>query len=295
MKIQFDSYKFTPILGWSSSRYELFNRCKRAYFYNYYGKFDKAHSFQKIKELKSMTSVPMEVGNVIHHIIETFLGRLQKSNKPLDEQKFLDYGINLVDTLFAKKTFLETYYGYTQEIDHNFAKVKVEAALKNFLRSPLYNWICSTPLESRKEWVIEPAGFGETRIDGLKAYCKMDFLLPVDGKIHILDWKSGKKSEEKHSAQLLGYSLAAQASNPNLLASDIVPKIVYMLPDIEEFQVDITTDKLASFKNRVKSETTEMQKFCVDVDNNTPVGIEKFEKCGNDNICRLCFFQEFCR
>ncbi len=294
VKIQFANHKFTPILGWSSSRYDLFSRCKRAYFYNYYSKFVSNISFDKMKYLKSMTSVPMETGSVIHHVVEAFLDRLQKSKSNINQEKMIEFAINKVDKTFDTKVFLEEYYKYTPKIDRSFAKERVKQAVTNFLVSPLFNWITSTPMESRKEWVIEPGGYGETRLNGLKAYCKMDFLLPVDGKVYILDWKSGKKDTTKHGAQLLGYSLATQVANPDILAENIVPKIVYMLPEIEEFEVDINQDMLAEFQQRVKDETNEMQSYCRDIENNTPVDIENFEMCGNENICRHCNFQELC-
>ena len=31
-------FPFTPILGWSSTRYDMFSLCRRRYFYHYYGK-----------------------------------------------------------------------------------------------------------------------------------------------------------------------------------------------------------------------------------------------------------------
>ena len=84
MKINFKQYKYTPILGWSSSRYELFQKCKRHYYYTYYTKFVKDTPLPHMQRLKNLTSVPLEVGNVVHHIIEAFLKRLQQSDAPID-------------------------------------------------------------------------------------------------------------------------------------------------------------------------------------------------------------------
>ncbi|HIF68834.1 MAG TPA: hypothetical protein EYQ29_05885 [Candidatus Lambdaproteobacteria bacterium] len=56
------------------------------------------------------------------------------------------------------------------------------------------------------DWIIELSNYGETRINGLKAYCKVDFLVPMEDELHILDWKTGRKDVQKHRRQLIGYA-----------------------------------------------------------------------------------------
>ncbi len=294
MKIQFKRYPFTKILGWSNSRYELFTRCRRAYFFQYYSKFVPDVSFAKVNQLKNLTTVPMEVGNVIHHIVETFLKRLQKSDANIDEERFIQYGLKLCDEIFDKKNFLEEHYGYVASVNRDGAKEKIDKALTNFMKSPLYSWIFMKAILNKEHWVIEPEGFGETRIDGLKAYCKMDFLFPVDGEIHILDWKSGKQDVEKHTMQLLGYAVATQVNNPKVEGNKIYPRIVYINPDVSEFEVKITDEMLEQFTQTVREQSEEMQSYCTNIEENIPNSIEHFPTTEQDGICRNCFYQEIC-
>ena len=79
--LQIKKFPFTSILGWSVSRYDIFNNCKRQYYYSYYGKFDKDFPTVKINELKSLTSVALETGNIVHDIICILLKRLQILSK----------------------------------------------------------------------------------------------------------------------------------------------------------------------------------------------------------------------
>lgn len=295
MKINFKRYKYTPILGWSSSRYELFQKCQRHYFYNYYTKFVPDVPLDHLNRLKQLTSVPLEVGNVVHHIIEAFLRRLQQSDSNIDEKRFIEYGMNLCDQFFDKKEFLEVYYGYTQQIDRDEAKAKIRVALTNFMNSHLFNWLFMKAITNRQNWVIEPDGFGETRINGLKAYCKMDFLFPVDDEIHILDWKSGKKHAEKHSKQLMGYALATQVNNPAVDVQRIIPRIIYMYPEMDELEFQITDASLAKFCREVEDQTLEMHSFCKDIEQNIPREFSFFEKTGYTALCKHCPFQEPCR
>lgn len=294
MKITFQNYPFTPILGWSSSRYELFSKCKRQYFYTYYAKYDTSTPLEKLKALKELTSVPLEIGNVIHHVIEGFLRRLQKSDAQIDESRFLSYAENLCDQKFDEKTFLEEYYGHVQQVDRTTAKARIRQTLTNFIQSPTYSWIWMKALGNKENWMIEPGGYGETRIDGMKAYCKMDFLFPVGDELYILDWKTGKANHDKHSKQLMGYALAAKVVAPEVPASAIIPKIVYMNPEISEWQVNLTENNLAAFKQSVKEQTDEMYTFCQNVEDNIPKPIEAFSKCAHKGICKHCPYQEVC-
>jgi hypothetical protein len=295
VEINFKQYKFSPILGWSSSRYELFQKCKRHYFFNYYSKFVPETSFDYLKRLKSLTSVPLEVGNVVHHIIETFLRRLQKSDAPIDKERFVAYGVQLCEKLFSEKEFLEIYYGQVSEIDISEAKQKIWQILNNFMNSELYDWICTTAIKTRTNWVIEPSGYGETRINDLKAYCKMDFLFPIDDEIHILDWKSGKPHVGKHSKQLMGYALAAKYNNPEINSDKIIPRIVYMYPEIDELEFAISDNSLALFEQEVTVQTKEMYSFCSNVEQNIPRGFENFEKTNYTQLCEYCQFLEPCK
>ena len=92
---QLQTYAYTDILGWSNSRQELFRSCKRKYFYEYYAKHDASNT-TKIYKLKSLTSVPLEIGTVTHKILETLLKRLQKSVEPIDQEKLFEYTIRQV-------------------------------------------------------------------------------------------------------------------------------------------------------------------------------------------------------
>ncbi len=295
MKITLGNYPFSRILGWSNSRYALFTRCKRAYFFTYYGKYATDIPLTKIKFLKELTSIPLEVGNVVHHIAEAFLKRLQKSTSAIDEERFIAYGDTLCRELFQQKTFMETYYKEVELIDLPFARKRIEGTLRSFMGSDIYSWIFMKGLTNREGWLIEPGGYGETRLNGLKAYCKMDFLFPVGDEVYILDWKSGKKDLKKHTTQLLGYAAAIRAENPNLAMEQVIPQIVYLSPErVETFEVPITNERIDDFFETVKQQTEEMYRYCRDIEENIPLPMNEFSETNNDKLCSYCQFRELC-
>lgn len=293
MQLSYEKYQYSPVLGWSISRYEVFDKCKRQYFYSYYSKAVQNVAHYKMAQLRDLTSVPLEIGNVVHDILEAFLKRLQKSDTDIDEKRFFRYARELAGRYFSEKSFIETYYGYCNEIDKEKACEKIECCLKNFIQSPCYNWIFMVAMGDRTNWMIEPAGFGETRLSGLKAYCKMDFLLPVKDDVYILDWKTGSKDSVKHTCQLMGYAAAAN-KNFQIPWDRIFPKIVYLYPQYDEFEIRIDPTELESFFETIRMQTKEMYAFCSNIEQNIPLGIEEFPKNPSPALCRQCRFRELC-
>ena len=286
-------YEYSDILGWSVSRYDKFCLCRRQYYYDYYGKYDAEFPRFKINALKSMTSVALETGNIVHDTIKAFLERLLKSEKPVDSGKFLDFAQKLTNEYCCSKTFSEIYYRQAEKIDTGRIFENVKLGLQNFLGSERCRWIIEKAITNKTGWVIEPPGYGETRIDGMKTYCKVDFLFPVDGELFILDWKTGKADEKKHSKQLTGY--AAWASNNfGKDASRIFPVTAYLLPQYLESSVRLNEADIRAFAGTVKAETGQMYAMLKDVERNIPKDKQEFAKTVNTKICGFCNYRELC-
>jgi ATP-dependent helicase/DNAse subunit B len=299
MNLHFPNYPFTKILGWSNSRYDLFCLCKRKYIYSYYSNFFGKQA-EKVKELKNLTTIALEIGNLYHDMMEIFLERLQKSDKPIDKERVFAYLDKLCAEKLPRKVFFENYYK-TATVDFSEIGGKVKFCVENFLQSPILEWINSIKMEDRKNWLVEAGSktngtkyFGETRIDGIKAYCKMDFIFVLGDEIHIVDWKTGKKDGSKHAKQLLAYAVAAKGLNTEMSADKIFPKAVFINGIYEEMSIEITDEKLTDFVEIVKKETAQMQSFCSNIEENIPLPIENFEKRENENICKFCEFRELC-
>jgi len=293
VELEFPKYEFTSILGWSISRYELFDTCKRQYFYQYYPKFVKDIPQYKIAKLKGLTTLPMEVGTAVHDCMEALLARLQKSDTSINEEKFFQFADEKLREYVSAKTFIEIYYKQADTLDVAAASEKVKICLDNFLNSPCFSWLYMKAMTNKTGWMIEPPGYGETRINGMKAYCKMDFLFPMGDEVYILDWKTGAKDQAKHAAQLMGYAVAAN-SNFSIPWNRIFPKIVYLYPQYDEFEISFGEAELKAFFETIRAQTEEMQSFCKNVDQNIPKDISEFPSSPQPGLCRHCKFQELC-
>jgi CRISPR/Cas system-associated exonuclease Cas4 (RecB family) len=287
-------FEYTPILGWSTSRYDMFLLCRRQYYYNYYGKHDPLYSRQKIDELKKLTSIPLEIGNVTHDVIKVFLDRLLKSEGKIDTGRFFDYARRKTEEYCHAKRFMEVYYDEISSIDIDELFAKIQNSLSNFLNSDRCNWLTTKVISNKQSWLIEPSGYGETRIDEMKAYCKVDFLFPCDDNIYIIDWKTGKRDEKKHKKQLLGYvSWAAYHFEKDPIK--IIPIIAYLQPSYEEMKMNFNEYDIQDFAIHIKEETEEMYSVCSNIEENIPEDKERFTKTTNTKICNYCNYRELCR
>lgn len=288
------NFEFTYILGWSASRYDAFSTCKRKYYYQYYAKQEPEETQIKINTLKGLTSIPLEIGNVSHEVIKTLLERLKKTARPIERDRFLNYVGRKAADILAEKNFSEVYYKEKEAVDASTEIIpRVESALTNLIDSDRLPWLMEEAIAQKGEWIIEPGGFGECRIDGLKAYCKVDFLFPVGDIVHIFDWKTGKPHDEKHLRQMLGYANWAHF-HLGTEYSNIRTTVAYLLPEYKERKIERNEFEFEEFADVIRSETEEMYGYCENIESNTPKPIGEFPKTDILKNCSWCNFRELC-
>lgn len=287
-------FEYTPVLGWSVSRYDTFSTCKRRYYYQYYTRFEKETPRDKLNLLKSLTTIPLEIGNITHKVIKVLLERLTKSVDRIDEKRFRDYVTGMATRIAGEKDFAEVYYRQRNTVDAETEILpKVRVAMKNLLDSERMSWLFEQVRYSGKEWIVEPGGYGECRIDNQKAYCKVDFLLPVGNEIHIVDWKTGKRDPVKHEKQMTGYVTWAHFHFEKDF--DLIkPFVAYLVPEYREDSVTVGRAAVEGFSERIRNETVEMYGFCSDIDQNVPLPKSEFPMTEHLGICAHCGFREIC-
>jgi hypothetical protein len=286
-------FPFTPILGWSNSRYDLFSICKRKYFYHYYNKYDPDLPRREILRYRHLTTLPLEIGSIVHEVIEALLRRLQKSTEPIDTGKFFEYALRVARNSIRSKQFEEIVYGQMDELSEGDLSPDIEESLLNLIESSRYAWLSDKAVEHARGWVIDPPGYGETRLDDLKAYFKVDFLFPYEDDYHILDWKTGKMDQERHRKQLMGYSTWA-CYHFEVDPERVWPMIAYLRPEYIEVEETFDLEDLEHFAVQVRAETEEMYDYCRDIQANIPIDKNEFTQVDNPRICEYCNFRGIC-
>jgi PD-(D/E)XK nuclease superfamily len=303
INVRLKKLPFETILGWSISRWNVFVKCKRQYYYQYYAaNFDKEFNQLEVKSLKSLTRIPLEIGNITHELVRDILLRLYKTPKPFDNDKFFDFVSTKSAEIVATKEFAEVYYRERDEIESNLDIFpKVLESLTNFCNSERFEWIIENGLKNKDKWIVDPREFyGDCWISKMKALCKVDFYTPCDEDHYVFDWKTGSEAKlyphdryDQHSRQLRGY---AAWTNFQFEAdySHIKPIIAYLFPVYKEREITLNEHDIEEFGDSVKTQSEEMYGFCSNIENNLPKQKEIFEMTENLRVCQDCNFRKFC-
>ena len=291
-EISLPSFPFTPQLGWSTTRSETFRACRRRYFYQYYGKFDPEIPLERILQLKGLSSIPMTVGTAVHDVLAALLQRLLRTAAPIDRERFALHTERTLAELLREQGLMESYYGQRPQPEATELLEPVQACLDRFLASERYGWV-RDQLSADPPWLIEPPGYGETRLRGQKIYAKVDVLIRVPGQTVILDWKSGRLDPAKHTRQLLGYAAWAE-HNLQIPAEEILCVLAYLQPNYQELEKQPSVAELDGLAVEVAAEIQQMQALCKDPERNIPLQKEAFPLTENPGICRNCQYRELC-
>lgn len=286
-------FPYTPVLGWSASRYDLFSICKRRYFFQYYAKYDREVPIRRLTRFKELTTAPMEIGTIVHEVIEALLNRLRTTAEPIDRERFLTFADQAIARSLETKTFEEVVYGEVEAVRVEDMQPKVRACLENLLASDRFRWLIEEAAPRSGQWIIDPPGYGETRLGELKVYIKVDVLFPLGDLIHILDWKTGKIDPGKHRKQLVGYATWA-ATHFGIDPERVRPTLAYLYPAYEEVQQSFNAADLQAFAVQVRAETAEMYEYCRDIEQNIPLDKADFQLVDDQRICAQCAFRGVC-
>ena len=286
-------FPYTPILGWSASRYDLFSICKRKYFFHYYTKYDPEIPVRRLNRFKELVTLPLETGSIVHEVIEALLNRLRSTAEAIDRPRFLAYADQAIERSLRGKIFEEVVYGEMPEAHAEDLAPKVHACLENLLAADRFRWLVEEAAPASGEWIIDPPGYGETRLGDLKVYIKVDVLFPLGDLIHILDWKTGKADPGKHRKQLVGYATWA-STHFNIDPERVRPTLAYLHPAYEEVHESFDAADLQSFAVLVRAETHEMYEYCRDVEQNIPLDKDAFPQVDDERICSQCAFRGIC-
>ncbi len=286
-------FPYTSILGWSATRYDLFSICKRKYFLHYYAKYDPEVPLRALTQFKDLVTIPLETGGIVHEVIEALLNRLKATAEAIDRPRFHAFADRLVEQHLQDKSFEEAVYGEVPAVRVEDLGPKIHECLDNLLASERFAWLVEEALAGAADWIIDPPGYGETRLEEMKVYCKVDFLFPLGDDLHIVDWKTGKPDSAKHRKQLMGYATWA-AFHFETDPARIQPTIAYLHPVYDEVHEDFSAADLENFAVQVRAETNEMYAYCRDIEQNIPLDKASFPKVDDERICAHCSFRGVC-
>ncbi len=298
--------------SWSKSRHEKFAECRRAYFFTYYaswGGWEAApgSTTRELYVLKKLSSRWQWAGSVVHGALKQVLSRAKATGELPPLEKVLDRTRARARSEWAgsrEKSYwreasrivglVEHEYGdavadadwkrlYEQVVDGSIRAFYGSEVLDEIRRTPREDWLTVDELDS---WEFE----------GTKIWVAVDFALKDgDGRVHLLDWKTGKERGVDHT-QVGIYALYAR-EKWGMPPDGVVGGLVYLVangsPGGERVSVAADPAALEGCKDSMRASIREMKLALADPDRNV-AREETFPRIDDGNACRRCPFRRPC-
>ena len=280
--------------SWSVSRHDSFEWCRRRYFYSYYA----AEGDPEIKRLKKLSALPLWAGSLVHEEIETFLKGHDTLPSELEQQAIVHaavHGQMLADWKDSEagslrfRLFEHEYQVPVEAEDKKLAVGIVMRSLRNFFKSPTLADAFST---GRKNWlsVEDLASFD---VGGTEVLLRMDLAYRrSDGRVVIVDWKTGRGEGRFSEVQLAGYALYAARQGWVASPEEIETELAYLaIPRYVRRAID--TQKLERARAFIEESAARMKTLLLDPVLNL-ARLEDFPMIDRPQRCRRCNFRRLC-
>ena len=297
--------KFKNEFSWSVSRDDVFNKCKRMYYFQYYGSWggweqEATDRTKMIYILKKLQSRQMWAGDKVHECIKKALSKIKAGIGKIDTEQKIETTLNLMRKEFLNSKnkkyltdpkscalFEHEYELEVSEEEWRSNANNVVECLRLFFNSDVYEEISQL---SDNQW-FELEQFPFFYLEDFKIYAVLDFAFRRNDEIIIYDWKTGRENPEKDKFQLACYSLFA-IHKWNIESAKVKLVDFYLSKDnqnefrLEDFKID-------EIQDRIMNSIIEM----IDLLDNAQGDIateERFPFTDNEQICHYCNYGKIC-
>lgn len=292
---------------WSYSRREVFEKCQRLYYYQYYGASSRTAKDDpqkpQLKFFKQISNRYMRAGDIMHWGISCSLrARANRKSEwsPLflvefarkkfqEDLKFSrSYRENtpLPDDQSAPTLLMEFYYGLSNaeqlcgEVEEKMVK-----ALQNYQTAAEYA-IFRSGVDGDQVKIESPIS---VKHQGVSLRGKVDLAYARSGRATVVDWKMGEGDSGTDSLQLLFYAIWAMTT------------FGCQAEQVELFKAHLGNASVNQFEFGIKSVARAKARISQDVERMRAVDdygrdgvVDAFTPCGQDRVCAGCVFQSVC-
>ncbi|TAM59154.1 hypothetical protein EPN52_08680 [bacterium] len=315
-------------IAWSWSRDSVYRRCKRAYYWTYYGSWgwwseDASATQRKAGFLKALSDLDRLVGSSIHEplAVAIHLRRPGERGVPFERiatqaREMFERCVRLArrrigdgvdDARSGAGQLAERYYG-SADVEERVvqARVKLESNLEGLRQSPYARipfahaahdllWVdpvAHTAIMSPSEtWDAQRT----TLADGTTIYGSPDVVVKGnDGFVHILDWKTGRLSAPG-DLQIGAYALFIHRKLGTPLEEMKGHFVHFLAPDEHQaVAIDALAEKAALVHGMIVEFLRDLGARLTDPRANRADDIERFPMIEPGPICARCKFRELC-
>ncbi len=261
--------------SWSASRHDTFATCRRRYYYAYYA----ANEDPEIKRLKKLSALPLWAGSVVHETIEAFLKSHDALPSPEEQEAIVKAAVHS-DMLSAWREseagersdeagsasypfrlFEHEYQVPVEQEDKRLAVNTVMRSLRNFFKSETLREALAV---GRERW-LALEDLVSFQVGDVEVFLRMDLAFRAqDGRVVIVDWKTGRAEGRFNEVQIAGYALYAAAQGWVGDPEEILTELNYLV-------VALLLDPLANLAR-----------------------LEDFPMIDRPQVCRRCNFRRIC-
>jgi hypothetical protein len=301
--------------SWSASRHDSFATCKRRYYYSYYA----AANDPEIRRLKKLSALPLWAGSVVHDTIEAFL-RANDRLPSLEDQEALIRSVvhsGMLSSWRESEAFVqvaeatlppaaspeaaaeaarepfrlfEHEYGVPiEQEDKRLAVNIVMRSLKNFFKGDTLR----RALEVGRERWLALEDLVSFHVDDVEVLLRMDLAYrDHDGRVVIVDWKTGRGEGRFNEVQVAGYALYAAEQGWVKEPEEISTELNYLvIPKAVRRSVD--RRKVDHARNFIRKSAGNMKTLLLDPALNL-ARLEDFPMIERPSFCRRCNFRRLC-
>lgn len=280
--------------SWSISRHDSFQSCRRRYFYAYY----VAPEDPEVRRLKRLSALPLWAGSVVHETIEELLKTRDTMPSETEQEAIIRAAVHsrmLGDWRHSEaaspdfRLFEHEYGTPVEPEDKKIVVGIVMRSLKNFFRSDLLREVMAV---GRSQWLtIEDLVSYD--VGGVPVFLRMDLAYrDRDGRVVIVDWKTGRGEGRFSEVQLAGYALYAAQQGWVQSADELRTELAYLaIPRYVRRSVD--QKRLDHARSFIEKSASSMKALLLD-----PVAnlgrLEDFPMIERPTVCRRCNFRKLC-
>jgi CRISPR/Cas system-associated exonuclease Cas4 (RecB family) len=282
--------------SWSVSRHDTFHSCRRKYFYSYYA----AREDPEVHRLKKLSALPLWAGSVVHETIEEILKTRDALPSDVEQEAIVHAAVHarMLGEWRASEAGVEPgrfrlfeheYETPVEQEDKKLLVTIVMRSLRNFFRSEVLQEAFAV---GRANW-LTVEDLATFTVGDVEVRLRMDLAFrDREGRVVIVDWKTGRNEGHFSEVQLAGYALYAAEQGWVQAAEELRTELAYLvIPRFVRRTVDARTlDNARAF---IQKSAGSMRELLVDPGQNA-ARLEDFAMVDRPQRCRRCNFRRLC-
>jgi CRISPR/Cas system-associated exonuclease Cas4 (RecB family) len=280
--------------AWSVSRHDAFQSCARRYYYAYY----LAPVDEEVRRLKRLSALPLWAGSVVHETIEAFFR--ERDGLPSEAEQLAIVKSAVHERMLGDwrdseggslrfRLFEHEYAILVEREDKRIAVDVVMRSLKHFFRTETLGHALEV---GRGQW-LALEDLVSFHVGEVEVFLRMDLAFRGrDGRVLIVDWKTGRGEGRFNEVQVAGYALYATergwVGDPEEISTElsylVIPKAV---------RRPVTRKMIEQARSFIVRSAGDMKALLFDPAGNL-ARLEDFPMIDRPQVCRRCNFRRLC-